>query len=629
MPSSIAVFLVQSCRLPSIASIARFIVAVSIVVLGASVKPTFAQGTTTLPEVVVTGSRVASPFTDRLTDLSVITREEIDRAGQSSLVDVLRMTQGLEFTTNGGPGSATSVFIRGSNNSQVVVLVDGQRVGSSTAGAASWNAIPLAQIERIEVLRGPASSLYGADAIGGVVQIFTRAGGGPTRFNAEAGYGTFNTWRTGVGARGGDERFQYSVRAGAEQSEGFNALRNPANFSYNPDRDGYRNANLGGQLGYTLARGHDLGLQFLENRLRSQFDNGLNADHRTYTTVRNAALTSNNRINPFWTSRLRLGETADFSSSVGFANASRFDSRQRQYAWQNDLRVGPARLQLVAERREEQVSTTSSLRESGRDTNSGAAVLQWTPGNHIFQASGRHDDSSQFGGRTTGGVGYGYRLGGGWRIAGNGSTGFRAPSFNDLYFPGFDNPDLKPETARNLEGGLYYEADRATLSAVYYRNKVEDLIVFNGVCPLPGRAFGCPINVNRATLQGTSLGARLLLNKEFAVRGTLDVAHPDDDITGKVLPRRARRFGSGAIDYTTGPLRLSSELIATGRRFDDAANTRPMSGYAILNLVANYALDREWSLFVRWNNVFDRKYELARDFATPGSNVFVGVRFQQ
>jgi vitamin B12 transporter len=587
-----------------------------------------AQRAATLPEVVVTGSRTPTPASDSLADVSVITRDELNTAGQSSLVDVLRRYQGIEIATNGGPGSVSAVFIRGSNNQQVLVLVDGQRVGSSTAGAASWQAIPLGQVERIEILRGPASSLYGADAIGGVVQIFTRQGAGPLRIDGEGGAGTYGTWRIGAGVSGGDDRVRYSLRAGREDSNGFNAIRNPTAFGYNPDADGYRNRNVGGQFGFTLAPGHDLGLQFLQNALESQFDTSANFDDRAQTTLRTFAVSSSNRILANWTSRLRLGETADLTENRTATGRTTFDSRQRLYAWQNDLVFGRARAQLALERREERVSSTTTFALTTRDTNAGVGVLQWSPGSHLFQLSGRYDDSSQFGGRTTGSAAYGYRLGGGWRATASAGTAFRAPTFNDLYFPSFDNPTLQPEKARNGEVGLYYDTDPIAFSAVYYRNRVENLIAFTGTCPLPGRAFGCPVNVNRALLEGVSFGGRWALSRRWAMRATLDIAEPKDRATGTLLPRRAQQYGSASLDYTEGGLRLSTELIASGHRYDNVANTQRLAGYALWNIVASYGLTKEWTLFARWNNIFDKQYELARNFATPGTNVFLGVRYQ-
>ncbi|MEO7405170.1 MAG: TonB-dependent receptor [Burkholderiales bacterium] len=584
--------------------------------------------TPVLKEAVVTSARSAMAITESLADVSVIDRAELERSGAMSLTDLLMRQQGIDISANGGPGSIAGAFVRGASTAQLLVLIDGQRIGSSTSGGATWSSIPLGQIERIEILRGPASSLYGADAIGGVVQIFTRRGEGEPRVDAEVGYGSYHTSRLQVGASGASGPLRFSVRAGEERSRGFNAVRNPQAFGYNPDRDGFKSVNVGGQLGFTVAPGHDLELQFLENRIDSQYDGGANFNQRNKFTLRTASLASVNRFTENWTSRLRFGETADLGEDISAFGNSTFNTKQRQYSWQNDVRLGIAHAQLAFERREEAVSGSTRYPVTERDTNAVVAVLRASPGLHLMQGSARIDDSSQFGRKTTGSVGYGYRFAPGWRASATAGTAFRAPTFADLYFPSFDNPNLRPERSRNAEGGLYYESAGVQTSVVYYRNQVEDLIVFTGACPLAGRPFGCPINVNRALLRGYSGSARIKLSQAFALRGTVDFAEPVDRDTGKVLPRRSEQRATMGLDYLAGGITYTADVIGVGRRFDDAANNRRMGGFALLDLGATYRVDRRWSVFARWNNVLNKTYELAADYARPGSNIFVGVRYQ-
>ncbi|MBM3391294.1 MAG: hypothetical protein FJY34_04865 [Betaproteobacteria bacterium] len=215
--------------------------------------------------IVVTATRQAMRTNELLSDVSVITREEIDRAGQSTVEQLLAAQPGIEYAANGGPGTNSSIFIRGASSRQTVVLIDGQRVGSASSGDVAFSRIPLSQIDRIEILRGPASSLYGADAIGGVIQIFTRRGEGPLRLNASAGYGTYGTADTSAGFSGGNEAVSYSLQIGHYKTAGFNAIGNPAKSSYNPDRDGYRNTNYSGSFAFRPAQGHEIGLNLLHS----------------------------------------------------------------------------------------------------------------------------------------------------------------------------------------------------------------------------------------------------------------------------------------------------------------------------------------------------------------------------
>jgi vitamin B12 transporter len=328
---------------------------------------------------------------------------------------------------------------------------------------------------------------------------------------------------------------------------------------------------------------------------------------------------------------LSAGEGEDESvSKTGFGD-SPFRTRQRQYAWQNELAftTGHAshRVTLAVERREERVATDPPFPVTLRTTNAFTAVYAGTIGPHALQANLRDDDSNQYGNRVTGVLAYGYRLTPQWRITASAGTAFKAPTFNDLYFPGFSNPDLRPETARNIEAGGYYAAEvsqvRVEARAVAWHNRVRDLIVFQ--CDA---SFDCaPRNVSDATLKGITLGFDAVAPKSSA-HVTLDLQSPLDDATGHLLPRRARRHGAVQLLQQAGPATLGAELVASSRRFDDAENLRPLGGYAILNLTAEWPVNASATLFVRADNVFDRNYELAADFSTGGARVFGGVRWR-
>jgi len=579
---------------------------------------------TSVPPLFVTASRSAQPLTDLLADVTLIGPEEIARAGPGGLTALLQRQPGIEVVANGGPGSTSGVFMRGANTAQTLVLVDGLRVSSSTTGTTPLEAIPLDQIDHIEILRGPASSLYGADAIGGVIQIFTRRGGGAFAANASAGYGTYNTSSVygGVSGNGGDGAWRYALQAGHRQSDGFNAIFNPKNFSYNPDRDGYRNDNVGGSLSFRFAPEQEISAQAFRSRLNAQFDAGPGFDDRTVTTVESYSIASRNRLTGFWTSELSAGETRDDSNSVTGFGPSRFLTRQRLYSWQNELMPSYGHLTVLAERREERIDSDTAFDVTSRNTNSVAGIYQLRDGPQLAQASLRRDDSSQFGARTTGTVAYGYAFAAGLRATASFGTAFKAPTFNDLYFPGFSNPGLRPETARNAELALRYSGDTLSAGLVAYRNRVRDLIVFE--CDAN---FNCaPQNVANATLEGVTaeFGGHV---GEFSAKGSLDLQKPTDDSNGFLLPRRARRHAAFSLIQDTGPLRVDAEVVASSARFDDAANMRRMGGYALLNLTAEYRFGNRWTIFARLDNALDKHYELAADFNTAGSNAFVGVRW--
>ena len=576
-----------------------------------------------IDSLVITAARWPQSSSELIADVTVIGREEIARAGTQSLAELLQRVPGVEIVMNGGPASTSGIFLRGANTNQTLVLIDGQRVGSSTSGTAALEAIPLDTIDRIEILRGPASNLYGADAIGGVVQLFTRAGGDAFTAHARAGYGTYRTSAASGGVSGSAGAWRYALDIGHRQSAGFDAIADPAHFGFNDDRDGYRGDDASGSVSFRLAPEQELSARFLKSRLNAQFDAEAGFDDRTITTVDSYALASRNRLTAWWMSRLEAARTDDVSDSRTGFGPGRFTTRQRLYVWQNDFALPRGSLGVALERREERVGGDTAFAVSSRDTNAAVGVYRLVDGPQALQLNLRRDDSTQFGGRTTGALAYGYGFAPGWRASAGFGTAFKAPTFNDLYYPGASNPKLKPETARNAEIALRYASGALAAGIVAYRNQVRDLIVFE--CDAD---FNCaPQNVAAATLQGVTLELRLRRDATTAT-ASIDLQRPHDEASGLLLPRRARRHAALAVDHSLGPVQLRGELSASSARFDDAANTRRMGGYALLNLLIEWPLETHWTAFARLDNVLDKHYELAADYRTAGANLFAGVRWR-
>ena len=593
-----------------------------------AIAPVYAQApkAASFDPVVVTAARGAQSIEDLVADVTLIGPEEIARSGADSLATLLSRQPGLEIVQNGGPASTSGVFIRGANRQQTVVLLDGIRLESSTAGAATLEAIPLDQIERIEILRGPASALYGADAIGGVIQVFTRRGGDALAANANAGYGTYSTAKGSAGISGSAGPVRYALQAGAQRSDGFNAVDNPAYFAYDPDRDGYRAENVSASLGLDWAKDQTLGARYFRNRLNAQYDGGDQYDDRTVTIVEAWQVESRNRLAANWNSTLVAGRSTDDSTSTSALGASRFRTRDMQYRWQNDVALPAGHLTLGYERREERVDDDADFPVTSRDTDAFYGIYRIVSGPYALQANLRNDHSSQYGGRTTGTLAFGWRFAPGWRATASAGTAFKVPTFNDLYYPGYSNPDLEPETARNFEASLAWNGTagdvRLGASATGWYNRVKELIVFQ--CDAD---FDCaPQNVDRATLEGVTLAGDLAW-RDTTVRASLDLQNPTDDATGNLLPRRARRHGAFSAQHRIGPATLTAEIVASSARYDDAANTRTMGGYAIVNVAAEWRVGKGVTLTLRGDNVLDKDYELAAGYATGGAQVFAGLRW--
>ena len=584
------------------------------------------------PEVLVTASRTPQAGADILADHTLITSSEIAASSATNLIDLLQKQRGIEVVRNGGPGTASSVLIRGADAKQSVVLVDGVRIGSSTTGAANWAALPLANIDRIEIVYGPLATLYGADAIGGVVQIFTRHGDAAPRITAALTAGSEQTRNADVGISGKAGIYSYAIGAARDHDDGFSATK-PGSSSYNPDNDGYRRDSASARLAADIDKDSQVGVQYLHSRLQAQYDAGASRfDTRSVQTLDNIALFANTRITPDWRLQGQVAQADDRSVSIGSAAASGtsvIETRQNQYSVQSDLALGPDLLQVLLERREEDVlGSSSQALNTSRATNSAGASYSLKRGAQLASASVRRDDSTQYGGKTTGALGYGYRFTPGLRAQLSAGTSFRAPTFNELYYPGYGIATNRPEQGRNVEGGLVWNDAGSEASIVYFHNRLSSLLVTAAVCPISPRiyTFGCAYNIDRATLSGLTMGGKTRL---YAVdlKGSLDFQDPRDDTTGKALVRRARRHADFSAETTRGALSAGAGLHLSGRRYDDAANRNRLGGYGLVNVFASYQLSNDWSLQARWNNVADKKYELARYYGTAGSQVFVGVRY--
>jgi vitamin B12 transporter len=583
--------------------------------------------------VVVTATRTPQPLANVISDTVTISAEQISQSGAGSIVDLLQRQRGIEIARNGGAGATSSVYIRGANGNQSLVLVDGVRIASSTTGAANWSAIPLTAIDHIEVVYGPLSSLYGADAIGGVIQIFTKKGKGTPSVTAFAGYGSDKTREADAtlsGATGGEHSFSYAISAGKEKSDGFSATR-PGARGYNADRDGYDKENASGQFGLQIAPGYEAGALFLHSKLESQYDNGASAyDVRSKASLDTAAVYGKAKFLPNVDTLVQYAESRDKGQNWGTAAAadySRIDTRQTDITLQNDIRIGEDMLQVLYDHRKEEVSTNgSNALNRDRSTNSWAASYNARRGANLLNAAIRRDNSV-YGSKNTGSVGYGYDITSQLRATASYGTSFRAPTYNELYFPGYGNTANKPEQGKNAEIGIRWDDGVNALSASYYHNKLTDMLVSVTPCPYTGvPKSSCAYNVNKALLEGVSIaGATKLAG--INLNASIDLLDPKDEITGNRLQRRSKKHGNVSADYSIGALTAGAELTFSGDRFDDAANQNRLGGYGLVNLYATYAISRDWSALVRWNNVGDKQYDLARNYATPGSKLFAGIRY--
>ncbi|MFT3720730.1 TonB-dependent receptor domain-containing protein [Pseudorhodoferax sp.] len=573
----------------------------------------------TLDEIVVTATRGATRADALVSDVVVIDGAQIEHSTARTLPELLAREAGLQMAANGGAGKTSSVFIRGTEARHTILLIDGVRYGSATAGTPVWDAVPLDAIERIEVLKGPASSLYGSEGVGGVVQIFTKKGRAGFHPYASATLGSEKHRELSAGVGGGQGALTYALGLRQQREDSFSATNERVAFgNYNPDRDPYRQDSVNGSLGLQLDGGWRADANFLYSDGLTHLDDGPGRDART--TVRSVVLGAGltGRVLPAWQTELRFGHSADTSNAVEASwLPSDFKTTQNQWTWQNNVDTPVGVVLAGVERREQKVAGSTDYTVKDRSITGLFAGLNGSAGAHSWQVNGRHDDNSQFGSANTWFAGYGYQITPAWRVHASRGTSFVAPSFNQLYYPGFGNPLLEPERGRNTDLGVTWSAGGHEVKLVRFDNKIRGYIT----------SGTNPTNVPRSRIEGWTLGYAGSAGP-LTLRASLDLLDPRNEVSDRVLQRRAKRQATLGADYAAGAWTFGGTLLAASHRFDDAANTQRLGGYATLDLYADYAFAKDWSVRGKVNNLFDRDYETARGYNQPGRGVFVTLRWQ-
>lgn len=589
-----------------------------------------AEAPLALDDQLITATRTEQRAGQSLASVSVLDREDIERSQAQSVPDLLRRLPGISLSSNGGPGKATSLYLRGSESDHVLVLIDGIKAGSVSSGGASFQDLPVELVERIEVVRGPRSSLYGSEAIGGVIQIFTRKGAeqGLSPW-AYAGAGSQSTYEGSAGVAAGDGRGWFTLGVSSLDTAGIDAKANGAS-GHEPDRDGYRN--LSGSLrgGYRFDNGLELDGSLLQVDSHNDYDSvnsrrtkGFDANSDGVQRViggraRFAVLEP-------WRVTLAAGRSEDKSDAYqDGAFYSRFDSRRDSASWQNDLELAPGHtLTLGYDWQQDELSSSVDYAVTSRDNRGTFAQYLGNAGRHDWQLSLRHDDNQQFGSRNTGNAAWGYALSEAVRAFVSYGTAFKAPTFNELYYPDYGNPELDAETSRSLELGVAGQHGWGHWGVNLYRTVVDDLIAYDS-------ARRAPDNIDQARIRGVELqlGSQW---RDWAWNANASLLDPESRASGSRgndLPRRARQLFNFDLDRRFDALSLGASLHAEGRRYDDLANNNRLAGFATLDLRGEYQLSPEWRLQARLSNLLDADYQTTLGYEQPGRAVLFGVRYQ-
>lgn len=577
-----------------------------------------------LPETLISANRQVQARNDSSAANTVFTREDIDRLQPTSLTDLLQRVPGVQVAQSGGRGSLPNIFIRGTNSAQSLVLVDGQRISSSSSGDSNLQFISVEQVERVEVLRGSRSVIYGSDAIGGVIQIFTRRGAdaglhGRMRLAA----GSNQTWERSLGLSGGDQRTRFSLGANLDESAGIDWTH--ASYPSDKDHDGYRNQSLSFTLSHALSDDLEVGFNLLDNRGRTRYDNpwgryDLNdnvfeQDLYTDFSVSSASGYFDAAINDRWQSRLELGhsENRDLKRDKLSDERSVFNTYRNSLNWQNNLRLDDQNSLIVGADGYEDRLNTSPARFAEDSRWNRAVFIQ-----HRFQGDSfstelglRRDQNQQYGSQNTWSGTLTLPLNPHNDLLLSYSEGFRAPNFSDLYYPDFSNPDLKPEHSKSYE--LQWRSqlsESSRLEASLYRTDIKDAITPDARYR-PQNIGAARINGFEASLKQEILGWQSNLG--------LAIIDPRDRETGHTLNRRARRTLSLDLDRQFDRLGLGASWQATSSSYNDMGNRFSIPGYSLFGLRSSWALNNEIKLDLKLDNLFDKSYSRAL-YSYQGSN---------
>ncbi len=602
---------------------------------GATALPSISYAEDSLSdEIVITASRLPQSLNQTIADTTVLTEQDIRNSGAADVPTLLRMMPGVEVVQTGGLGAQASVFMRGTNSNQVLVLLDGVRVNSATLGTTGIEHLMLDDIERIEVVRGNVSSLYGSEAIGGVIQIFTKHGSGKPTFTASTGIGNLGTRHLDAGFSGAVDDNSFSVNAGHVESSNVSAMNPQLIPGVNPNNNGYANDTFNANIRHEFNADHALSASVFSTRGNISYDNPFNA---AVTDVNNVvenidkySLASEDRLNDTWNSKIMLAEGVDDSHDyLNGQPQSRYQTKNDQLSWQNNFAIAKGQqISLSAEHLRQGVNSTVLFTQTSRTVNSLLGGYVGSYGAQEVQLNLRQDRYSDFGTANTGLLGYGIGFATHWRATASISNAFKAPTFDDMYWPlafGYQgNPNLQPERSVNREAGLHYDAGNQHVDAIYFDNRIGNLILLNA-------AYTTVVNISKAQIKGQELS----YSGDFGgshLKADLTFQNPINSITGQVLPRRAKEFSSFSASRDFNSLNLGAELRYSGSRPDiNPVTYAPvtLSSYSLLNLISHYTVNKHFNIEARIDNLFDRDYSEAYGFNTLGRVIFVGLNYTQ
>jgi vitamin B12 transporter len=579
-----------------------------------------AHAQTQLKQVVVSASRTEQQQRDALPNTTVITRADIEASQALSLPDLLRHQTGLEVAQNGGPGTLASVFMRGAESRSTLVMIDGVPVNNLNFNTAAIEHIALVNVERIEIVRGNVAAMYGSSALGGVIQIFTREGASAPygHVTAQAGARNSNVLQAGLGMKTA-QGTRLSINAESLADGGFNAIDQVKRAGTNPDVDGYRRQTFSVGLSQELTHGK-LGLTLRESSgvtaYDSQFGPATQVDESKFT-LSGMAMTGEFRLSPELSLNTGWAQQADHLradvTAFPYRVASKSDTVHVGFAWKPSA---GQQWSAVVEQINQAIESNTVYARASRSVGTARLGYLGRWDRHQVQLNLRQDNYSDFGSASTWLAAYGLHLTDAWRVSAQASTGFNAPTFNDLFFPFSGNAALKPEQLEAQELALQYAADNVEARLVAFRNQYTDMIGLN--------ALFQSVNVGRASVDGAELSVRTKIGAT-SINAGLTSQNPLNQITNAGLNRRAKSLANLGVSHEAGAITFGGQVRHVGERPD---GVQRLAAYTVLDLNLTYRVAPEWRVQFKLENATDERYETVYGYRQPGQGAFIGLTWE-
>ena len=600
----------------------RSILAVAVASLLPYASYTQAQQVSADETMVVTANRFEQPIKEVLAPVSVVTKEEIDAIQAKSLADVLRRLPGVQVIS-GGLGQDSVVFVRGASSKHLLVMINGVRIGSATLGSADFSKIPLTGIDRIELIRGSRAALYGSDAIGGVLNIITEYNAGEQQAQINAGLGSDGYTQFGGSFAGGvGESSWAKIAIKTEQADGFSARKEP----FELDDDGFEAHNVVAEFGTDISSNLKLRLQGYYNDAKTDYDDtygaiGAYTESSLYNVAAKLEYVRDNLASQF---TIAQNQDKGQNNSKG-VTGSEITTDRLLINWQNYYQLSE-QLSLGGglEFYRDSVSNSTTVYEEDERDNFAAYVNSiYIAGDLQLEASLRGDDNDSYGENTTWLLGTAYTFLDTYQIAASAGTGFRAPSFNDFYWPDSGNPNLKPEESFNYELSLSGSHELLDWQVAGYRNDIEQLIAWAPSDSSDPSSDWIPMNVEEARLQGIEVITQFdtgVLSHDVSY----DYLDATDTKTNKQLIRRSKHSAKWNVSYMHHQWQFDVSALYKGKSYEDAQNTKALDSFVLFDVAANYFLNENVVIRGRIANLFDKDYT-SREYYNVQERSYYGL----